>query len=518
MMQAIRDDTLVDIATFLARRWSGRSDIVVEFSARGHTGTRLAENKIIVPSMEKISGDPFARYRQFRVSLWRESMRVRFCNQVLSSDHAFGFILNSMETRRTELLGRPLWRGMEEELVFAYAYMWHDRPRVDTIYGRARIVEAFYQQFLFGSIKGELQQSHVERARRAADAAEAEVRKAVDSGDGGMLQKATADIIKILEIDSLLTVPVSLPWMRKQMPLTQEELLRALAVVSRKREGDFGKIDQNSAIHGTKVVDQYMAATQQDKKSKNTGLSSGDIGVRIPSGMDADETAIYDADLVGSLKIRFRDWKNGWTEHHDASGDEFDEEMFIEGQNLFFTDKKISIKTKIMILLDHSSSIAANQLEYKKATLALCEVLSYLKIKFSVYAFSTQDKAVVCWLVKPDGAKWNRLSAKRLAKIAANGSTPLSEVYDKMRPAVKASSPEIFLTLTDGEPSDPDAVRSMTKIFKSTGVRMVALGLGPDMIRATTIAQNLQLLGYERTLAVSRLGDIPHKVLHILRQ
>ena len=45
---------------------------------------------------------------------------------------------------------------------------------------------------------------------------------------------------------------------------------------------------------------------------------------------------------------------------------------------------------------------------------------------------------------------------------------------------------------------------------------MVAIGLGPNPIRATTIAVNLTHLGYERTLAVSRLKDIPGKVIGVL--
>ncbi|NIQ04677.1 MAG: VWA domain-containing protein, partial [Candidatus Korarchaeota archaeon] len=65
----------------------------------------------------------------------------------------------------------------------------------------------------------------------------------------------------------------------------------------------------------------------------------------------------------------------------------------------------------IVILLDHSSSIASHQLEYKKATLALCEVLAYLKVKFAVYAFSTKERQVVCWLIKPDNMKWNYVCA-----------------------------------------------------------------------------------------------------------
>jgi hypothetical protein len=56
----------------------------------------------------------------------------------------------------------------------------------------------------------------------------------------------------------------------------------------------------------------------------------------------------------------------------------------------------------------------------------------------------------------------------------------------------------------------------MTKTLKRLGIKMVAIGLGPNTIRATAIAVNLKHLGYERTLAVSRLKDIPSKVIRIL--
>ena len=92
----------------------------------------------------------------------------------------------------------------------------------------------------------------------------------------------------------------------------------------------------------------------------------------------------------------------------------------------------------------------------------------------------------------------------------------MAEVYDKMYPILQSNRPKIFLTLTDGEPSDPNAVRSMIKSFRNLDIKMVAIGLGPDTIRATTIASNLKYLGYERTLAVSRLNDIPNKVLAVL--
>ena len=198
-------------------------------------------------------------------------------------------------------------------------------------------------------------------------------------------------------------------------------------------------------------------------------------------------------------------------------GDEFDEEAYIEGhENPFFTDVKKAIKSRIVILLDHSSSITDQQTEYKKTTIGLCEVLAYLKVNFSVYAFNTVDRQVVCWLVKPEDMKWNNSAAKRLAQISANGGTPLAEVYDRMLPVLSSKKPDIFLTLSDGEPSDPNALKMVLKSYKNLGVKMTAIGVGRDTFSATTIANNLKYLGYEKVLAVSRLPDIPNRVLSIL--
>jgi hypothetical protein len=422
-----------------------------------------------------------------------------------------------METRRVEQLGRKIWKGMDDEIIFNYAYMLVARPQLNTVYGKARIVEAFYQYFMFGAIKGEIQSSHFERIKKAAAFAKKNVNKAIEENyDTDWLEKNVSEIVKILDIDSLLTIPVSLPFMKAGMALSEEKLLKILKIVSKNKEGDFGSSDSTSVLRGDNVYDEYKVLLDENKKMENKGLSPEAIGIQIPSTKNVNETAIYDMNLINRLKIKFKEWKYGWKEQHQRSGDEFDEENYIEGHEPFFIDIKKSIKTKIVILLDHSSSIASDALEYKKATLALCEVLAFLKVKFAVYAFSTQNRTVVCWSIKKDNVKWNNITAKRLAQIVANGSTPLAEVYDKMFPMLQSKRPDIFLTLTDGEPSDPDAVRNMTKSLKGLGINMVALGLGPNTIRATTIANNLKHLGYEKTMAVSRLNDIPSKVISIL--
>ena len=446
-------------------------------------------------------------------------MRLKFCKKILSNDHAFGFILNTLETRRIEVLGRKIWKGMDEELIFNYSYQWIYRPLLNSVYGKARVVEGFYQNFLFGDIKGEISANQFERIKKATKFAHEILDEAIKNEyDTTWFEKKIPEIIKMLDIDSLLTIPIALPWMKPGMALTEEELMRTLIKISKNREGDFGQVDPKAIIRGENVKGEYKVLLDENKKNENKGLSVESIGVQVPSKTNVDETTIYDLDLINNLKTKFKDWKSGWKEEHLKSGDEFDEETYIEGHEPFFTDVKKVIKTEIAIMLDHSSSISGDQLEYKKATLALCEVLSYLKVKFAVYAFSTVDKAVVCWLVKSEAQKWNNICAKRLTQIVANGSTPLAEVYDKMYPILQSKRPKIFLTLTDGEPADPNAVRSMIKSYRNLGIKMVALGLGPDTIRATTIASNLKYLGYERTLAVSRLNDIPNKVLGILSE
>jgi len=513
----LKNESLLEIATFLVRRWSEKDNIIVEISDKVETRTRLNENKVMITPLEKRIGNDFQKYRQLRTSLWYEAMRIKYCKKILSNDHAFGFILNALETQRIEHLGRTIWKGMDEEIIFNYTYMLVARPQLHTVYGKARIVEAFYQYLMFGVIKGEIQSSNFEKIRNASKFARRIINEAIDKKyDTNWIEKNVTEIIKILDIDSLLTIPVSLPFMKAGMPLSEEELLKIMKIITKNKEGDFGAVDHTSVISGDNVYDEYKILLDENKKSDNKGLSSEAVGIQIPSTSNVDETTIYDVNLINGLKTKFKEWKYGWKEHHFRSGDEFDEESFIEGHEPFFTDVKKSIKTKIVILLDHSSSIASDAIEYKKATLALCEVLSFLKVKFAVYAFSTENRSVVCWSIKPENMNWNNITAKRLAQIVANGSTPLAEVYDKMLPILQAKRPDIFMTLTDGEPSDSDAVRNMVKIFKGFGINMVALGLGPNTVRATVIANNLKYLGYEKTMAVSRLNDIPSKVISIL--
>ncbi len=513
----LRNDALLEIATFLVRRWSEKQRITVGIADQQEIQTKLKENKVILFPLDRFYGTDFQKYRQFRTALWYEAMRLKYSNKILSNDHAFGFLLNTLERRRVENMGRKEWKGMDEEIIFNYGFAWIYRPLLNSLYGKSRIVEGFSQYFLLGDIKGEITPSSFEKIRKAVKVANEAVTLAVDNNHGtDWLETKVSEIIKILEIDPLLTIPISIPKISSGIAVSDDDFVKAIGKITKFRESDFGELDPKRIAEGKSIFEEFKVLLQETKKNENRGLNAEPIGISIPSSTNVDETRIYDEDLISNLKAKFKEWKTGWKEKHVNTGDEFDEETYIEDNKPFLTDQKISIKTRIVILLDHSSSIANEELQYKKATLALCEVLSFLKVKFSVYAFNTEQKQVTCWLVKPENIKWNNLAAKRLAQIKANGGTPLAEVYSIMSPGLLSKKPDIYLTLTDGEPSDPDAVRSMVTTFKLLGIRMVAIGVGPDTSAATIIANNLKRLGYENTLAVSRLNDIPNRVLNVL--
>ena len=518
-MQSIhlRNDTLLEIATFLVRRWSEKQNTIVAIGEQKEIQTKLKENKVVMFPLDRFYGSDFQKYRQFRTSLWYEAMRLRYCNKILSNDHAFGFLLNTLETRRIETIGRKEWRGMGEELIFSYGLAWLYRPLLNSLYGKSRIIEGFSQYFLLGGIKGEVTPSQFEKIVKASEFAMESVKKAIENNyDTEWLENKIPEIIKILEIDPLLTIPLSIPKLSSGIGISDDDFVKAMGKIAKFRENDFGELDPKRVYDGKTVFEEFKVLLEENQRNENRGLSTETIGISVPSSMNVDETKIYDADLVSSLKAKFKEWKTGWKEQHVASGDEFDEETYLEGHKPFITDQKITINTRIVILLDHSSSIANEQVQYKKATLALCEVLAFLKVKFSVYAFNTEQRQVICWLVKPENIKWNNIAAKRLAQISANGGTPLAEVYAIMLPMLRSKKPDIFLTLSDGEPSDADAVRSMVHTFKLLGIKMVAIGVGPNTSIATIIASNLKHLGYENTLAVSRLKDIPNRVLNVL--
>lgn len=518
----MRNDVLLDIATFLARRWSGNKKVVVILVPDKTPTAKPDKNQIMLPLLNYYIGTNFQKYRQWRVALWYESMRIRYSTKVQSYEHAHGFILNTVETKRIEILGLRGWEGMENEILFNEGISWISRQLLNSIYGKAKIAEAFSQYFLTGYLKGELFGGEFDRVKNATDYANEIVKEAVDNNYGSeWIEQHIPKLIKMLELDPLVSIPVLSPKTRVGASLNQSDLLKQVEkIVRMKHKKDDVEEKTKEIYEGHDVLHEFETLIKESQKTENKGYESlENFGLSVPDKMDVDETHVYDVDLIQKVKAAFREWKTGWVERHDEAGDEFDVESYAEAlPKTFFTDFKLSIKTKVAILLDHSSSIADAELEYKQATIALCEALHYLGIKFAVYAFSTDKRQVKCWVIKPPNLKWSVVSARRLVQIRASGGTPLAEVYGLLQPVLKSFKPDIFVTLTDGEPSDFDAVRSMVLSYRKSGIQMVAIGVGRNVNDAVGIGHNLKHLNYERAISVSRLQDIPKKVIKLLQQ
>ena len=518
----MRNDVLLDIATFLARRWSFNRRVTIAIAPDRPPASKPDKSQIALPSLAYFGGTEFQKYRQWRVALWYESMRMRHSSKVLSNEHAFGFLLNTIETKRVEILGLQSWEGMERELLFNEGISWMSRQLLNTIYGRYKIAEAFSQYFLTGYIKGELFGGETEKVQKATDYANELVSEAVANGHGtGWMERHVPKLINMLELDPLISIPVLAPRTRMGASLTQSDLLKHIEkVVAKSSKKEQEPEEKAKEIYeGNDVMDEFETLVKESKRTENKGYDSlENFGLSVPERMDIDEARLYDLDLIQKVKAAFRSWKTGWKEVHDESGDELDVEALAESlPKPFLSDVKLSIKTKVVLLLDHSSSIADVELEYKQATIALCEALSYLGVKFAVYAFSTESRQVRAWVIKPPNIKWSLVCARRLAQIKAVGGTPLAEVYGLLQPALKSFRPDIFVTLTDGEPSDFDAVRAMVLSYRKAGVKMAAIGVGRNLNDAVDIGHNLKHLNYEKALAVSRLQDMPKKVIGLLR-
>lgn len=517
----MRNDVLLEIATFLARRWSGNDKVIIILVPDKAPSAKPDKNQIILPLLNYFPGNDFQKYRQWRVNLWYESMRMRYSTKVQSNEHAYGFVLNTVETKRVEIIGLKLWEGMENELVFNEGISWMSRQLLNSIFGKYKVAEAFSQYFLTGYLKGELFGGDLERVTNASDYANGIVREAVANDHGtDWIEQHVPRLIKMLELDPLVSIPIIAPRTRVGASLNQNDLFKQVEkLVRMRRKKDDVEERTKDIYEGHDVLREFETMVMESKKTENKGYESlENFGLAVPDKMDVDETAIYDIDLIQKVKAAFREWKTGWMERHEEKGDEFDVETYVEGlPKPFLNDMKLSIKTKVAILLDHSSSIADVEVEYKQATVALCEALRYLGIKFALYAFSTDKRQVKCWVIKPPNIKWSVTSARRLVQIRASGGTPLAEVYGLLQPVMNSFKPDILVTLTDGEPSDFDAVKSMVLSYRKAGIRMVAIGVGRNVNDSVGIGHNLKYLNYEKAISVSRLQDIPKRVIKLLQ-
>ena len=202
---SLRNDILINLGTFLSRRWSGNNKAIILVVEDKPPATNLEKNTISMPSLRFYSGTEFQKYRQWRVSLWYESMRLAHSTKALSNDHAFGFILNSIELKRIEILGLREWRGMENEVIFNEGISWLSRPLLNSLYGKHKVVEAFSQYLITGYVKGELFGSESDRVQSGVNIARELIDESIEKNHRTeWIERQIPKIIKTLQNKSTI--------------------------------------------------------------------------------------------------------------------------------------------------------------------------------------------------------------------------------------------------------------------------------------------------------------------------
>jgi hypothetical protein len=82
----IRNDVLLEIATFLSRRWSDSSESTIHISREGKISTNLEKKRITLPGLDYFYGNVFQKYRQWRTLLWYESVRLKYSFKIFDTD------------------------------------------------------------------------------------------------------------------------------------------------------------------------------------------------------------------------------------------------------------------------------------------------------------------------------------------------------------------------------------------------------------------------------------------------
>ena len=209
-----------------------------------------------------------------------------------------------------------------------------------------------------GYFKGELYDRELDRINGASDFANNILQEAIKNNyTTEWLEKHIPKLVKILEIDSLTSIPIIAPRTRIGISINQSDLVKQLQKLVNKRtnSNDIEKSTEK-IIKASDVLNEFESLMRESQRTENKGYDNlENLGLSIPENMDIDESHVYDLDLIRQVKAKFRDWKTGWIERHEQSGDEFDVEIYAEGlPKTFITDFKLTFETKVTILLDHS--------------------------------------------------------------------------------------------------------------------------------------------------------------------
>lgn len=534
----MRHEVIIPIAQFLSRAWADK-ELRVSVSDKienPHTG----RNTIYMPPPTKFpSNDQVIAYRLWRESLWHEAMHhyggtFKRVKDTFEEDSKLHFVLNCVEDYLIEMLGVQTYPGMRRELELSRAIYFKLAKKPE------HILTEFAQLLLFGAVKDTKPQYEV---HEAVDY----VKKEIANGNRNT-PKIAENVLKILKqnpIDyygneNMKRYTSKNKVKKRDVKEAIKEWLEKVSKDECKDDDEEEGIDSGILSHlddilnpGEEVKKELQKIKEEDKKAeerrqrgavKISEESFTRIPIHIPTSSWADEERYYDMNLITRLRAQMRRIRKGFKETFDNMG-EFDVDSYVLGKRkCFVNEQRLKVGGyKVIILLDHSGSIGGIDVQYKKASVTICEALSALGVDFAVYAFSDVyvkgGRAITkVHLIKEFSEKWSKINAKRLASIKATGGTPLGSVYDTLEPLVNMNKGNlIFITLTDGAPNNKEYTRRNIAHLKRK-CRMVAIAFALAMDEVINLTEDLKSLGYDRCVALDDIRKLPNKILNLISE
>ena len=554
-MIGMRREVLLDIGKFLLKLWSGRRDDSISFVIEDNEipKTIFYSEKVVEVRVMPPSSNSYYDYRLWRWSVFHESMHVRFTPYKLDADVSIDYFLrelvNIVEDYRVEKKGLELFPGMKSEkmLSTAYYYVYYDKhylPSIERVIDDESLkvdeikVTLFMLRLLINRIPPSLMGYYRNYEGVIEEAVDYVTREVNRISSWEELKEVAEKVKSILRIttDMPIRTALDLEKLKRMMKIVSRggrsltmrrvdmekdvvKLLEDLKVEKEVKEGSESIREEfRIVVELSKTMDRVEERTMEMFGEKNIDSITFDPTIKVPRKLDVDETKYYDVALISHLKAQLVKVRRGYLERYQHYGEEIDvDELARSSKKPFISEERLKIGgLKVLILLDFSGSMDVVEDDCKKLLIALGEALKFLGNKFAVFAFTSMyPKGMTSiYLVKSFEEDWGREQMKRLAQLEAHGATPIHHVYERLLNYVEREKPHVFLTITDGIPDRlGDTIEVIKKLKKKT--RMVALAIGLHESDVLRLANNLKMLGYDRSIA-SQIYEIPKKILYIL--
>ena len=565
-----------DVSNFLAKYLTGKENVLVRPQAKGgfstckETYARKTYDIINTPEWQRynLNLPSFDKYRIFRSGIWHETNHIAYSPEPVykfGSNKTEKFMINILEDRRTEDIGTQKWKGYIPERIYTQAYYYAVRPDVSSLYkstlppdsqeNKQARIEAFLQRMLIGKVKGSLPKDQMETVERVATFAEQRLKPltketASEATITTNLEALTLEVIRELDVapskdakgessdEKGLTLP---DWnegrnpnvlpgggqkaVNKKMQEFFEEKNKELGKDKDKGE-DEGKGKSEGKGEETKTdqfgfsSDDVAKATEgsSDAKAEYAKVVSAGASQIDPALVHWQTPTVYgptspyrDTTFMNRMKTELAKWRKGYEEITGTSGSRFKVKQWIrKPKEPFITRLKRSVKgNKILVLADFSGSTLSFMDEYKRAIVSGLETLDGVGCKVGLFAFGDQFFQVKRF----EEPRWTSAHASKLAGLGPLGNTYTGTAYEKLGDYVQRHRPDVFVTLTDGEPNfgeRENTERQVAKLKRQT--RMVAFGITDPRSHAAMESQ-LKKYGYTKSFAVTDVNEIPKKLV-----